>query len=362
MTTEQPDSPGEIARRVVRPEVQALTAYAVATAEGMIKLDAMENPFPLPPELRARLGARLAEVAVNRYPDAGGGAVKALLRSQLGLADSEGLILGNGSDELIQIITSAVARPGSVMLSPGPTFVMYRMNATYAGMRYVDVPLGRDFGLDVPAMLEAIARERPALVFVAYPNNPTGTLYPAEAVDKVIRAAPGLVVVDEAYSAFSSDSFLPHVARYPNLLVLRTVSKVGLAGIRLGYAVAARAWTDELEKVRQPYNLNALTQTAALTILPERALLEDQAATLRAERSRLESRLAGLPGFTVHPTQANFVLVRVPDAPRLFEGLKSRGILVKNLHGWHPLLANCLRITVGSPADNDAVIAALGAL
>jgi len=352
-------TPADFVAAVVRPEIRALSAYAVARADGMIKLDAMESPFPLPEALRAKIGAAVAAVAVNRYPDGGATAVKSALRAALGLPETLGLVLGNGSDELIQIITSAVAKPGATMLSPDPSFVMYRRNALYAGMRFAGVPLEAGFALDTAAMLAAIERERPALTFLAYPNNPTGNLFPASDVEQILLAAPGLVVVDEAYYAFADASFLPRVEEFPNLLVLRTVSKVGMAGLRLGYAVAAPAWTEELDKVREPYNLNALTQAVAPILVAERALLAEQAALLKAERSRLHAALAALAGVVTYRTQTNFVLARVPDAPRWFAALRAAGILVKSLHGEHPLLEHCLRITVGAPAENDALIAAL---
>jgi len=352
----------DVVAAVVRPEVRALSAYAVARADGMIKLDAMENPFTLPAELRARIASAVKDVPVNRYPDGGAHAVKAALRETLSLPASLGLVLGNGSDELIQIITSALARPGATMLAAEPSFVMYRLNALYAGMRFVGVPLAADFALDADAMLEAIEREQPALVFIAYPNNPTGNLFDAGDLADIVRRAPGLVVIDEAYYAFADASFLPRVGDFPNLVLLRTVSKIGMAGLRLGYAVAASEWTAELDKVRAPYNLNALTQAVAPLLLAERTLLAEQAATLKAERARLAAALAALPGVEPYPSQANFVLARVPDAPRWFEALRQAGILVKNLHGSHPLLEHCLRITVGSPAENDALLGALSAL
>ena len=275
------------------------------------------------------------------------------------LPDGLGLILGNGSDELIQIIALALARPGAAVLAPEPTFVMYRMSALYAGLRFVGVPLTAAFTLDVDAMLAAIERERPALVFLASPNNPTGNLFAAAEVERVLRAAPGLVVIDEAYGAYTDESFLPRVREFANLLVLRTVSKIGMAALRLGYAVAAPEWITELNKVRPPYNLNALTQAAAPVLLAEGRLLTRHAATIRAERARLAGALSGLPDVTVYPTQANFVLMRVPDAPGWFGGLRAAGILVKNLHGSHPALAHCLRITIGTPTENDALLAAL---
>jgi len=211
-------------------------------------------------------------------------------------------------------------------------------------------------------MLAAIEREQPALVFVAYPNNPTGNLFPVDEIEAILEAAPGLVVIDEAYYAFADASFLSRIASFPNLIVLRTVSKIGMAGLRLGYAVAAPEWITELNKVRQPYNLNALTQAVAPILLAEAALLAEQAATLRAERARLETALSAMPGFSVFRTHTNFVLVRVPDAPRCFDGLKAAGILVKSLHAWHPVLAHCLRITVGTPAENDALLAAIATI
>ena len=355
-------SPADVVAAVVRAEIRALSAYSVADAQGMIKLDAMENPFTLPEAIRTKIASIVRDVPINRYPDGAARAVKAALRRALGLSDSVGLVLGNGSDELIQIITSAVARAGATVLAPDPSFVMYRANALYAGMRFVGVPLKASFALDVEAMRAAIERERPALTFIAYPNNPTGNLFEVDEIEDILRRCPGLVVVDEAYYAFADASFIARVGDFPNLLVLRTVSKIGMAGLRLGYAVAAPEWTTELDKVREPYNLNALTQAVAPLLLAEGELLSGQAATLRAERTRLHRVLAALPDVEAFRTQTNFVLARVPDAPRWFAGLRLAGILVKNLHGWHPLLEHCLRITVGTPAENDALVAVLKSL
>jgi histidinol-phosphate aminotransferase len=352
----------DLVARLVRPEVRALSAYSVAKAEGMVKLDAMENPHGLPAGVRVRLDAALARVPVNRYPDGAGDEAKAALVRALGIPARQGVLLGNGSDELIQIIASTLARPGAAILAPEPSFVMYRMNALYAGMRFIGVPLAPDFGLDLGAMLAAIEREEPALVFLAYPNNPTGNLFAPGEVDAILRAAPGLVVVDEAYHAFAEASFLPRLSEHPNLLVLRTVSKVGMAGMRLGYAVAAPEWIAELDKVRAPYNVNALTQAAVVALLSDPGWIAEQAAAIRAERGRLEAALAKLPRTTVFPTQTNFVLVRVGDANAVFEGLRARRILIKNLHSWHPLLANCLRITVGTAEENALLLAACSEL
>jgi histidinol-phosphate aminotransferase len=343
----------------VRSDVRALGRYEVPDASGCIKLDAMENPYTLPPELALALGEAVSRVAVNRYPDADGAGVKDALRNALALPPDVGLLLGNGSDELIQIVTSSVARCDAGVLAPEPSFVMYRRNALLSRTPFTGVALQADFSLDVDATLEAIDRVRPALVFVAYPNNPTGNLFDAAAVEHIVRAAPGLVVVDEAYYAYADASFLPRVLEFANLVVLRTVSKIGMAGLRLGYAVGHPDWIGEFDKLRPPYNVGSLTQAALPVLLAHADVFARQAATIRAERVRVSGALAKA-GAQVFPTSTNFVLARVPDADASFAALRAAGILVKNLHGSHPLLANCLRITVGTPDENDALVDVLG--
>jgi histidinol-phosphate aminotransferase len=340
----------------IRDDVRALGRYAVAKADSWIKLDAMENPYPLPAELVDAMAASVARVAVNRYPDGEGDAVKAALREALALSPDVALMLGNGSDELIQILTVAVARPDAAIVAPDPSFVMYRRNALLAGARFEGVPLRDDFSLDLAAMLDAIERHHPALVWLAYPNNPTGNLFDENDVERIVRAAPGLVAVDEAYYAFADATFLPRVLDFPNLVVVRTVSKIGMAGLRLGYAAGHPEWIAEFDKVRPPYNVNGLTQAALPVLLAHSAPFVAQAAAIRAERSRLASALARLRGVQVFPAQTNFVLARVPAADAWFATLREARILVKNLHGAHPLLANCLRITVGTPQENDALL------
>jgi histidinol-phosphate aminotransferase len=345
---------------LVRDEIRALTAYHVSPAQGLIKLDAMENPYRLPPDLAARMAERLKDVAVNRYPDPVAAPLKRRLREAMAIPEALDVVLGNGSDELLQIIATALAKPGAVALSVEPSFVMYRLSALAAGLRYVGVPLKADFSLDEAALLAAIERDRPALTWIAYPNNPSGNLFPREAILRAVAASPGLVVVDEAYYAFSGGaSLLDEVGRHPNLVLVRTVSKLGLAGLRLGVAVGKREWTHEFEKLRMPYNVNVLTMAAADLLLAERAVFERQTEAIVAERGRLERALDTLPRVRRFPSAANFILVRVPDGPAAFEGLRERGILVRTLHGSHPLLAHCLRLTVGTPDENTRMLAAL---
>ncbi|HUQ29773.1 MAG TPA: histidinol-phosphate transaminase [Usitatibacter sp.] len=345
---------------LVRDDIRALSGYHVAPAKGMVKLDAMENPYRLPPALAAQMGERLAQVAVNRYPDPSGAGLKLKLRDAMGIAPELELMLGNGSDEILQIVSLALAKPGACVLSLEPSFVMYRLAAIAAGMRYAGVALREDFTLDAAALLEAIGRERPALTWIAYPNNPSGNLFPREAILAAVQASPGLVVVDEAYYPFAGGaSLVDELANHPNLLVVRTVSKLGLAGLRVGVAIGAPAWMHELEKLRMPYNVNSLSAAAAELLLDHKDVFERQAADIVAERARLEGALDAMPRARRFPSAANFILVRVPDGPHAFEALRQRGILVRTFHGSHPLLAHCLRLTVGTPDENTRMLEAL---
>jgi histidinol-phosphate aminotransferase len=343
---------------VIRDEVRALKAYPVPDSTGMVKLDAMENPYRLPPELRNRIARLVEEAALNRYPDPSAPALKARLRRAFGVPDGMELLLGNGSDELIQTLALA-GKPGAAVLGVEPSFVMFRMIATFAGAPYVGVDLRDDYSLDIERLLGALERHRPGLVFIAYPNNPTGNLFDTGLVERVIEAAPGLVVIDEAYHAFADRSFLPGLSRHPNLLVMRTLSKLGLAGIRLGVLIGAGRWIRQLDKLRLPYNVNTLTQAIAAEVLEHDSVLTEQAAAIKLERGRLLRELRRVPGITAYPSDANFILFRVGHAERIFDSLKRRGVLIKSLHGSHRLLADCLRVTVGTPDENAAFLSAL---
>ncbi|BCK86756.1 histidinol-phosphate aminotransferase 2 [Sideroxyarcus emersonii] len=351
--------PAVVPENLLRPEVLGLHAYHVPPAGGMVKLDAMENPYPLPQVLREEIARVVADAEINRYPDAAASQLKADIRKVSGLPAGMEVLLGNGSDEIIQLLALAVAKPGAVLLSVEPSFVMYRMIATFAGMKYVGVPLAADFSLDLPATLEAIRRERPALVFLAYPNNPTGNLFDAAAIRQVVEAAPGLVVVDEAYYAFARDSFIPHLARYDNLLVMRTFSKLGMAGLRLGFLAGSPAWLEQLEKLRLPYNVGVLPQLVAAKLLQHHDVLLAQAESIKQERTGLLRALTRIEGVHAYPSEANFILFRVAKATQVFEGLKRRGVLIKNLNGGHPALTDCLRVTVGTQQENERFMAAL---
>jgi len=351
--------------QIIRPEILALSAYHVPSASGMVKLDAMENPYSLPQALRDEIAQLAADAPLNRYPDASAASLKARLQTALAAPAGMDIMLGNGSDEIIQMIALAFARPGAILMSVEPAFVMFRMIATFTGMGYAGVPLKADFSLDMDAMLAAIARHQPVVIFIAYPNNPTGNLFDAEAVSRIIEAAPGVVVVDEAYHAFADASFMGKLAQYPNLLLMRTLSKLGLAGLRLGLLVGRSEWLIQLEKLRLPYNVGVVTQLIAEKVLQHCDILLRQAEAIKIERAVMSERLTALDGVKVFPTDANFILFRVTqlnEAGEVFQGLKNRGVLIKNLDGSHPLLKNCLRVTVGTPGENTQFLVALQAL
>ncbi|MCB1775385.1 MAG: histidinol-phosphate transaminase [Gammaproteobacteria bacterium] len=346
----------------VRPEIRALSAYHVQPAAGLIKLDAMENPYTWPDGLRDEWVELLRRTDVNRYPDPSAQALSERLAEAMDVPSDMRLLLGNGSDELIQMIAMALAGPSRCVLSVDPGFVMYRMIATFCGMRYVGVPLSADdFSLDLPAVLQAMDEHQPAVVFLAYPNNPTGNLFHAADMVEIIRAAPGLVVVDEAYAPFTAASFMPSLGEFDNLVVMRTVSKMGLAGLRLGLLAGPADWLDEFDKVRLPYNINVLTQASAEFALRHKAVFDAQTAAIQVERGKLAQALAAFDGVQVFPSEANFLLVRTPpgQAGHWHRRLREQGVLIKNLDGAHPLLADCLRPTVGTPQENAALLAAL---
>nr|BAL52408.1 histidinol-phosphate aminotransferase [uncultured Gammaproteobacteria bacterium]BAL56670.1 histidinol-phosphate aminotransferase [uncultured Gammaproteobacteria bacterium] len=345
-----------------RPEILKATAYSVAAAEGRIKLDAMENPYPWPESLVEGWLNYLSQARPNRYPDPEASALKAALRRYANLPEDAEVLLGNGSDEIIQIVLLALAgHPGATVLAPEPSFVMYRQVAQWLGVNFVGVPLNRDFSLDLDAMLANIARHRPKIVFLAYPNNPTGNLFDASAVLTLIERTPGLVIVDEAYAPFAQVSFTDRLGQFPNLLVMQTLSKLGLAGLRLGFLAGPREWLEQFNKLRLPYNINVLTQLSAEFALTHLEVFQQQTARIRAERAALFTELASLPQVQAFPSAANFILFRVKEADRVFNGLKSQGVLIKNLNPQGGLLQGCLRVTVGTPAENQAFLRALRA-
>ena len=359
-------------QRRIRQDVQSMHAYNVQDSKGMVKLDAMENPHRLPADLQEALGKRLGALALNRYPDGRVNELRQALATYAGMPEGFDIMLGNGSDELISLLAMACdvpvapGQPKPAILAPLPGFVMYAMSAQLQGLDFVGVPLTADFALDVPAMVQAITEKQPAIVYLAYPNNPTANLWDDTAIANIIAlqgGQGGLVVMDEAYQPFSSRTWLTRMREAPqrhgHVLLMRTLSKFGLAGVRIGYLVGQAALVAEVNKLRPPYNISSLNAECALFALEHGEVFRAQALDISAQRAIILRAFSAMPGVRAWRSDANMVLVRVPDSARAFEGMKASGVLVKNVAKLHPLLANCLRVTVGTAEENVQMLAAL---
>jgi histidinol-phosphate aminotransferase len=347
----------------IRPELYHFSAYPVPDPGHAIKLDAMENPYTWDAPLVALWLEHLRTVNLNRYPDATAQQVKQHLRSVMQVPQEMDIILGNGSDELIQMLILTLNNPGRVLLVPEPSFIMYRILAQVVGMHYIGVPLhADDFSLDMPAMLAAIKTHQPALIFLAYPNNPTGNSFNLADIENILDAAPGIVVVDEAYAPFAENTWMSRLHDYPNLLIMRTLSKLGLAGLRLGLLAGHPEWLVHINKTRQPYNINTLSQISAVFALQHYALFEAQTRQIKRDRATVFNQLNQLSGIHAWPSQTNFILFRITAAQEIFTQLKERGILIKCVQGRHPLLENCLQVTIGTPAENETFLQTLTSL
>ena len=330
----------------------------------MVKLDAMENPYQLPDELRDAWAACIRSIDINRYPDPAAHALKETLRDKLALPEQAGLLLGNGSDEIIQMLALAMGGEDRCFMSIEPAFVMYRMIALVNGLRYVSTDLrANDFSIDMPSTLSMIEEQQPAVVFIANPNNPTGNIHTLEELRQIARAVPGVLVIDEAYAPFTDMTAIELLDEFWHVLVMRTVSKMGLAGLRLGYVLGDRRWIDELDKVRLPYNINVLSQQAAQFSLMHYEVFAQQAASIRADRDVLFAALQAMDEIEVWPSEANFLLLRVAAgrSTNIFNALKQQGVLLKSLAGGHAYLRDCLRVTIGTPEENRRFLSALNA-
>ena len=351
--------------QTIRTVIKEIQAYHVADASGLIKLDAMENPYPLSEDIKANLQVKLSEAELNRYPDPSASSLRKKLKQVMQVPENKSIVLGNGSDELIQMLAMAVAghdgNKDVCLMSFDPGFVMYKMIADLVGIGYVGVSLTEDFSLDMESTRQAIKQHKPAIIFIAYPNNPSANCYSEKDIEEIISIAPGMVILDEAYHPFALSSFMNRLTGFDNLLVMRTVSKMGLAGLRLGLLCGHPDIINEIDKIRLPYNINVLTQISAEFVLDNIAVLDQQAKLIRNEREGLLEKMKAMPALQVFPSQANFILFRVlnKSANDVFESIKQSGVLIKNMRADAGLLKNCLRVTVGTPEENLAFIAAL---
>jgi histidinol-phosphate aminotransferase len=339
---------------MIRKDIKALAAYHVQDSSGMIKLDAMENPFPLPDKLKASWLKRLGEVELNRYPDADMHGLREKIAAKDGL-DANQVLLGNGSDEIIQMLL--MAADVGACASPSPTFVMYDLISRWLKRPVATIPLENDFSLNADKFLQLCTREKASIAFLACPNNPTGNMWSESIISKIATGFRGLLIIDEAYLPFADRTHTDLIA--PNVLILRTYSKLGWAGLRLGYLLGDAKTISELNKIRLPYNINSLTQASADFFLDHFAVFEKQAKEISLERNRVATALASMDGIEVFPSQTNFLLLRIKNSDKIFDQLKQKGILIKNLNGQGELLKECLRITIGSEEENGALLSAL---
>jgi len=341
--------------RLIKPQVRKLAAYHIDETPCRIKLDAMENPFPPPANVNREIGKAVQEAFINRYPDPSALRLKKAVATLWGM-DSELMILGNGSDELIQAIILAFGGP---VLIPVPTFAMYEITSRALSQNVATVPLGKDFSLDADKMLKKAKEVKAKVIFLACPNNPTGNRFSDAAVRKILHTADAAVVIDEAYFDFSRKTYLIELKKFPNMIILRTLSKIGFAGLRVGVLAASPMVIDELNKIRLPYNINTLSQAAAVAALKHKDIIKRQISLLISERENLYNVLSQMKGIMAYPSETNFILFRTStDATRIYTKLKQAGILIKNLNRPGPL-KNCLRVTVGKPEENSEFIAEL---
>jgi len=348
--------------KIIRGGVLSQEAYPAEEQPCRIRLDANENPYPLSPSLKRIIFERLEGVSLNRYPTPGSPGLRAAFARYYGV-DEEMILIGNGSDELIHILLTAVGASSlSGVLFPTPTFAMYGISARNTGHRVVEVPLNARFDLDADAMLGAMADARPSLIYLSYPNNPTGRCFDRGVIEEILAASDGLVVLDEAYGNFSGRTFLRDLDRWDNLVILRTLSKVGLAALRLGILVGHPSLVRQLNKVRLPYNVNIFSQVVGELFVEHSEKFLEPVTRIIADRERLFRELMAIDGITPYPSDANFILFScVTEKDDIYNQLVDKGILIKYFAS-PAVLRNCMRVTVGTTDENREFIETLKGL
>ncbi|MEK6681563.1 MAG: histidinol-phosphate transaminase [Nitrospirota bacterium] len=351
-------------KKLIRKEVLGLKAYEVKDIPAKIRLDAKENPFPLPPEFKKSVLNEAEGILLNRYPDSKLHDLRKVISSQLNVKEDE-IMIGNGSDELIQMIVTAFGGFPERFLYSVPTFSMYGIIARAQGQQVIEIPLNENFDLDVEKIIAAVKKKRPRVIFISYPNNPTGNCFSEDRILKIIKecrggmhSAPTVVVVDEAYYNFSKKSFIPYLKKYKNLMILRSLSKIGLAGLRVGILIADKGIVSELNKVRLPYNLNSYSQVIARFVLENRGPIDEQIDIIISERERMMEEMKGISGTRAYPSDSNFIFFKVKNAERVYKGLIDRGILIRNVNG-KGHLKDALQVTIGTPDENMEFLKAL---
>jgi histidinol-phosphate aminotransferase len=343
--------------RHVKPAVRALKAYTLAARQAPIKINQNENPFELPESMKRRVLERALARPWGRYPEFDPRELTAALARAAGWRP-DGVLAGNGSNELIEALLLVTVGAGTKVVIPEPTFTLYALLTSILGGEPVRVGLGPDLEYDVEALSTARRQREASVTVVCSPNNPTGGVLARADVARLCAEADSLVVIDEAYQEFSGESVVPLLADHANLVVLRTFSKaMSLAGLRVGYLLASPALVHEVDKARLPYNINFFSQMAALAALEEPSDLEANVARLVRLRGALMAELQRLGGLRAYPSRANFILVELQDrdARAVFESLYADGVLVRDVSSY-PRLGRCLRLTVGTESENAALL------
>ncbi len=334
--------------KFIKPQIKKIKAYSVEDFPCRIKLDANESPY----SFRINQNA-LKQLQTNRYPDPEAKELRRLLAKQWKVR-AENILHGNGSDELIYYIITTFRGP---VLFPYPTFSMYDIISRAAGEKVISVPLNRDFDLDLDSILKSIKTQKPGIIFLSSPNNPTGNSFSRDKILKTIKSSKGIVIVDEAYQPFSkSKSLIPEISGHKNLIILRSLSKIGLAALRLGFMIANNEIIKEVSKVRLPFNISSTSQALAIDIMTNTKILKKRLEIIKSEKDRLYRELLKIDGITPYPSEANFILIRVKNAKKVFKSLIKDGILIRDISN---TLNNCIRVTVGKPGENRMFLKSL---
>lgn len=337
---------------LVRNKIKGLKTYQVENMDEGTKLHANENPYPPSPKLLKKIFQRLDKLELNRYPDPDCRNLKQAIANTTGTLPEQ-IIIGNGSDELIQYLMQVLCDEGDTISFPDPTFAMYGITAQCLGLNPVSFPLNDSWDFEALSALKVLAEHKARIVFISYPNNPTGNCFSGQEIQQVIEQFEGIVVLDEAYQDFSGKSFLNQMEKHNNLVILRSLSKIGLAGLRIGYGIFPVMLAEQVNKVRLPYNSNSISQWVATELLNDFSHVKNQIHSIVEERNRLMDELSKLPAITVYPSNSNFILFQAPEGgEKLFNNLKKNGTLLRNLNS-HPRLKNCLRVTIGTKQEND---------
>ena len=336
--------------KLARRNIRSLKPYEAKEIPCKVKLDANESPYSLPENIFMKKNIFRS---LNRYPDPDAKELKKTVAKNFKV-NIGNILLGNGSDELIYYLITAFEGP---VLYPVPTFSMYGIISKASGEKAIGIPLDKDFDLDTDKMLAAVKKYNPKLVFLSSPNNPTGNCFSADRILKIIEASKGIVVVDEAYQPFSSEKgCLPLLGDYKNLAILRTLSKIGFAALRVGFLIGDPGMIKEVNKVRLPFNLNSASQALALEAFKRKKIVNSQIKNITSERERLLEELDNIGGISPYPSEANFILFRAKNANIVYHRLIKEGVLIRNLG---KAIKDALRVTIGTPEENGFFITAL---